>query len=163
MHVSLVVAMDENGLIGAGGGMPWHLPNDLRHFKKTTVGKPIFMGRRTHESIGKPLPQRENLVLSRDPDYQAVGCETVTSFEQARDLVAGYAEELAVIGGAQVYALTLPMAQRIYLTRIHEVFEGDTWFPEFEPGEWAQISCERKPADEKNPYEHSFIELHRRG
>lgn len=163
MEISLVVAMDENGLIGAHGGMPWHLPSDLRHFKKTTLGKPIFMGRRTHESIGKALPGRENLVLSRNAAYQAVGCRVVTSFEQVCDSMRNCAEEIAVIGGAQVYALTLPLAHRIYLTRIHDRFEGDTWFPEFNREEWQQIDCKRQPADDKNTHAHSFIELQRRG
>lgn len=163
MHISLIVAMDENGLIGAKGSMPWHLPADLRHFKQTTMGKPILMGRRTHESIGKPLPGRENLVLTRDPGYRASGCQTVGSFEQAQDFLGGRAGEIVVIGGAQIYALALPVAHRIYLTRIHAVFDGDTWFPEFNSEDWETLSCTYRAADAKNPYSHSFIELLRRG
>lgn len=165
MKISLIVAMDENGLIGANGGMPWHLPNDLRHFKRTTMGKPLFMGRRTHESIGRALPGRENLVLSRDETYQAKGCHTVTSFQAAQDLVRRQsgksAQEMVVIGGAQVYTLALPEAHHMYLTRVHGAFTGDTWFPDFDAGQWQQVSCERHPADDKNPHAHSFIELRR--
>jgi len=162
MKISLVVAMDENGLIGADGAMPWHIPNDLKHFKKTTMARPILMGRRTHESIGRALPGRENLILSRDENYKAQGCQVVTSFEQARDAVREHNEEIAVIGGAEIYALALPLAQRIYLTRIHAAFQGDTWFPEIDLEDWEQVSCERQPADEKNTHAHSFMELHRR-
>lgn len=162
MRISLIVAMDENGLIGAGGGMPWHLPDDLRHFKRTTMGKPIFMGRRTFESIGRALPGRDNIVLSRDPDYRAEGCRTVTSFKQARELVCGQTNEIVVIGGAQIYALALPKAHRIYLTRIHELFEGDTYFPVLDCDQWEQVSRERVAADARNPYPHSFIVLRRR-
>lgn len=162
MRISLIVAMDENGLIGAEGGMPWHLPNDLRHFKNITLGKPILMGRRTHESIGKPLPKRENIILTRDADYRAADCQTVTSFEQGCDLVRDHAEEIIVIGGAQIYKVALPIAQHIYLTRIHDAFEGDTWFPEFQREDWQQVSCERRPADDKNQHAHSYIELRRR-
>lgn len=154
--------MDENGVIGHEGGMPWHLPNDLRHFKSVTLEKPILMGRRTHESIGRALPKRENLILSRDSGYQAEGCHTVTSIEQGCERVRERAQELMVIGGAQIYQLALPIAHRIYLTRIHAAFEGDTWFPSFEQNDWKEVSQERHSADEKNPHAHSFIELHRR-
>ena len=163
MKISIVVAMDENGLIGADGGMPWHLPHDLKHFKTTTMGKPVFMGRRTHESIGCALPGRENLVLSRDENYQAPGVIPVKSFEQARELMRGAAQEIMVIGGAQVYGLALPLAHHLYLTRIHASFEGDTWFPEFDASDWQQISSQHYEADAKNAYAHSFIELQRRG
>ena len=163
MKISIVVAMDENGLIGADGGMPWHLPHDLKHFKTTTMGKPVFMGRRTHESIGRALPGRENLVLSRDENYQAPGVIPVKSFEQASELMRGAAQEIMVIGGAQVYGLALPLAHHLYLTRIHASFEGDTWFPEFDASDWQQISSQHYEADAKNAYAHSFIELQRRG
>ena len=163
MRVSLIVAMDENGLIGAEGGMPWHLPNDLRHFKKTTLNKPILMGRLTHESIGRALPGRENLILSRDCKYTAPGCRTVTSVDDAQRLLHNQSEEIVIIGGAQIYALALPLVQRMYLTRIHDVFEGDTWFPHFELEAWEQVSSLHQPADAKNSHAHSFIELRRRG
>ncbi|MES1943835.1 Dihydrofolate reductase [Salinisphaera sp. PC39] len=163
MRISLIVAMDENGLIGAAGGLPWRLPADLRHFKQTTLGKPILMGRRTHESIGRPLPERDNIVLSRDPDYRAEGCRTVTSFAEARGAAreAG-APELMVIGGAQVYAMALPKAGRIYLTRVHDAFDGDTHFPDIDFEEWEQIERHRYAANERNPYPYSFITLRRR-
>lgn len=163
MRISLIVAMDENGLIGAGGSLPWHLPADLGHFKRTTVGKPILMGRRTHESIGRPLPERDNIVLTRDPDYRADGCTVVTSFGEARSHAreAG-AAELMVIGGAQIYALALPKARRIYLTRVHDAFAGDTYFPDIDFEEWEQIERHRYPGSERNPYPYSFITLRRR-
>ena len=161
MRISLVVAMDDNGLIGADGGMPWHLPADLRHFKRTTLGKPILMGRRTLESIGRPLPGRSNLVLSRQADYRPEGCTRVVSLAAARDLLAGDHDELMVIGGAQVYALALADAQRICLTRIHATFDGDTWFPDFDLRAWREVSREHRAADAKNPHACSFIELRR--
>lgn len=163
MRVSIIVAMDENGLIGADGGMPWHLPADLRHFKKTTMGKPILMGRRTHESIGRPLPGRDNLILTRDPDYRAEGCHVFTGLADARAHAReSGAKELMVIGGAQVYALALPKAKRLYLTRVHDAFQGDTWFPDIDFEEWEQIERHRYPAGERNLHPYSFITLRRR-
>lgn len=157
--ISLIVAMDENGLIGADGDLPWRLPNDLRHFKRTTMGKPILMGRRTFESIGKPLPGRESLILSRR-GYRAEGCRTVASLDQALE-AAGDSEELMVMGGAQVYAAALPLARRIYLTRIHDRFKGDTWFPDFDETDWDQLARQDHAADAENPHAHSFILLQR--
>ena len=158
--ISIIVAMDENNLIGANNRLPWHLPNDLKHFKRNTVGKPILMGRRTFESIGRPLPERVNLVLSRDAGFVAAGCHTVRSLDEAL-AHAGDAAELMVIGGSQLYALALPRTQRIYLTRVHGRFTGDTWFPELNEGEWDIVEQSPQVADERNPYAHSFLVLER--
>jgi dihydrofolate reductase len=159
----LIVAMDENGLIGAGGSLPWHLPADLRHFRKLTMDKPILMGRRSHESIGRPLPGRDNLILTRDPDYRAEGCRVFTGLADARAHAReSGAKELMVIGGAQVYALALPKAKRLYLTRVHDAFDGDTWFPEIDFEEWEQVERHRYAANERNPHPYSFITLRRR-
>lgn len=155
--------MDQNGLIGAGGDLPWRLPEDLRHFRRKTVGKPILMGRRTFESIGRPLPKRDNLVLTRDASFAAEGVRRVGSFREARDAArAAGARELVVIGGAEVYALALPRVDVIYLTRVHDVFEGDTYFPGIDFEDWEQVARERHPADAEHPFAYSFIELRRR-
>lgn len=161
MILSLIVAMDEDRVIGRDGAMPWHLPADLKHFKETTLGKPVIMGRKTFESIGRALPGRRNIVLSRNPEYGAEGCETVASLEDALALCAG-ADEVMVIGGEKVFAETLPLADRIYLTRVHGHFHGDTRFPAFDHDEWEVAHIHNRPADERNPYPLTFIELHRR-
>lgn len=163
MRVTLIVAMDENGLIGANDGMPWHLPDDLRQFRKRTLHKPILMGRRTFEAIGRPLEKRDNLVLTRDDRFAADGVQRVAGVGAALDWAHDHgARELAVIGGAQVYALTLPRADRIYLTRVHDAFSGDTWFPPIDWNEWVEEHRERHPADDKHAQAYSFIELRRR-
>lgn len=159
--ISLIVAMDKRGLIGRDNGLPWHLPNDLRHFKEVTMGKPILMGRKSYESIGRPLPGRQNIVLTRDSQWQADGVDVTTSLEDALAL-AGTAEEVMVIGGAEVYALALPMAKRLYLTRIDAEFEGDTWFPALDLKQWDEIRSEVQQPDVKNPWRHRFITLERR-
>lgn len=127
MILSLIVAMTEERVIGKDNKLPWHLPEDLKRFKKITMGHPIIMGRKTFESIGRPLPGRENIILSRDPAFRVEGVKTVTSFAQA--LEACKTEEAFVIGGSAVFAEALPMAERIYLTLIHRHFEGDCYFP----------------------------------
>jgi dihydrofolate reductase len=156
-RVSIIVAMDENGLIGARNGLPWRLPNDLRHFKRSTLGKPVLMGRKTWESLGKPLPERQNLVMSRDTALHAPGAKIVRTLEGALRLAeADGFEELMVIGGAQVYALALPRAEKLYVTRVHGHFEGDAWFPALDWSEWIRESAEPQPVDEKNPHPHTF-------
>lgn len=164
VHISLVVAMDANGLIGAGGGLPWRLPADLKHFRRKTVGKPILMGRRTFESIGRPLPGRENLVLTRDSGFDAGGTHRVASLDEALNWAheGGFAE-LAVIGGAQVYALALPRVERLYLTRVHSAFDGDTHFPAIDWREWCEVEREDRAADDRHAHDFSFIELRRVG
>lgn len=161
-EITLVVAVAENGVIGAKGGMPWHLPADLRHFKQLTYGKPVLMGRRTWESIGKPLPGRRNLVLTSDPEWEAAGAERVSSLDEAlAQAESDGAAELMVIGGAAVYRLALPRATRIYLTRIHASPEGDTHFPDFDESAWEQVACRERPADESTPCDLTFFTLER--
>jgi dihydrofolate reductase len=161
--VSLVVAVADNGVIGAEGGMPWHLPADLAHFKQLTVGKPVLMGRLTWEAIGKPLPDRLNLVLTRKLDWHADGARRVPSFIEALRVAreAG-AQELMVIGGAEVYRQALPSAGRIYLTRVHAEPWGDTLFPELDPEEWHEVGRRERLSDERNPWDLTFVVLERR-
>lgn len=160
--VSLIVAMAQNGVIGRGNALPWRLPEDLRRFKAATMGKPILMGRKTFESIGRPLPGRVNLVLTRDAAWSAPGALVVHSLEQAL-VRAGAAPELMVIGGAEIYRLVLPFARRIYLTHVHADVAGDTYFPAFDPAQWVDVACEARPADEHNAHAVSFLMLERRG
>lgn len=140
-RISLIAAVARNGVIGLDGGMPWHLPEELRHFKATTMGHPLVMGRRTFESIGRPLPGRRTVVVTRDPSWQHPGVETAHSFAEAISL-AGPADEVFVAGGAQVYAEALPFAHRLVLTEVHAEPEGDTWFPQWSPQEWREVSRE---------------------
>ncbi|MFB2888443.1 MAG: type 3 dihydrofolate reductase [Aeromonas veronii] len=157
MKISMIAAMAHDRVIGKDNQMPWHLPADLAHFKRVTLGKPVLMGRKTFESIGRPLPGRRNLVISRNPDYQAEGIEVVGSVEAALALLAGSSvEELMVIGGGHLYAEMLPSADCLYLTRIDLAVEGDTRFPAFDDGQWQRVDCESHPADEKNPHPYSF-------
>nr|WP_305120721.1 type 3 dihydrofolate reductase [Aeromonas sp. JL9] len=153
----MIAALAKKQVIGKNNLMPWHMPADLAHFKRVTLGKPVLMGRKTFESIGRPLPGRRNLVISRNPDYQAEGIEVVGSVEAALALLAGSSvEELMVIGGGHLYAEMLPSADCLYLTRIDLVVEGDTRFPAFDDGQWQRVDCESHPADEKNPHPYSF-------
>lgn len=160
MNVSLVAAMDRNRVIGMRNDLPWRLPADLRHFKRVTMGHPVVMGRRTWESIGRPLPGRTNIVLSRQPGYRARGAAVVGSIEAAR-AAAGECDELMIIGGARLYGEVLAEADRIYLTEIHAEFEGDAYFPELNQDEWLCVSREDFERDEKNPYDYSFTVLER--
>ncbi|MGN5011352.1 type 3 dihydrofolate reductase [Aeromonas veronii] len=163
MKISMIAAMAHDRVIGKDNQMPWHLPADLAHFKRVTLGKPVLMGRKTFESIGRPLPGRRNLVISRNPDYQAEGIEVVGSIEAALALLAGSSvEELMVIGGGHLYAEMLPSADCLYLTQIDLAVEGDTRFPAFDDGQWQRIACESHPADEKNPHPYSFETWQRR-
>ncbi|OOG24784.1 dihydrofolate reductase [Thioalkalivibrio denitrificans] len=159
MKLSLIVAVDRNNLIGRNNQLPWHLPADLAFFKRTTMGAPMLMGRKTWESIGRPLPGRTSIVITRDPDYRAEGAIVVHSIDEALR-AAGEASELFVIGGAKLYKDALQRADRIYLTRIDHAFEGDTWFPEIGP-EWKEVHREEHAPDEKNPYPYAFITLDR--
>jgi len=159
-RLSAIVAMAENRVIGKNNQLPWHLPADLQHFKTLTTGHPIIMGRKTHESIGKPLPHRTNIIITRDPTYRANGCLIATSFEAALQHATA-TDEIFVIGGAEIYRHTLPYLQRIYLTIIHHAFEGDSFFPEFNSTEWKETARDYHAADEKNAYAYSFITLER--
>lgn len=160
MKISIIVAMDSNGVIGKDNELPWHLPADLQHFKKTTMGKPILMGRKTWESIGRPLPGRTNIVITRDSDYQADGCIVVSSIDAAM-AAAGEQDEVMVIGGAEFYRQVLPRADTLYLTRIHASFDGDVVFPGLRASDWREVERSDQSADEKNPHDYSFIRLER--
>ena len=161
MTVSLVVAASTNNVIGRDGGLPWHLPDDLRHFKRITTGKPVIMGRRTYESIGRPLPDRHNIVMTRDPGYVADGCDAVSSVAEALD-VAGDANEVMVIGGEQVYRDFLPRADRIYMTRVQAEVQGDAFFPGIDGNGWRLVSVEHHAADEKHEYPFEMMVFERR-
>ncbi len=156
----MIAAMDEARVIGARGALPWHLPADLRWFRRVTMGKPIVMGRATYESIGRPLPGRRNIVVSTRPGLAIEGC-TVAPDLDAAIAAAGDAREIMVIGGAQLYAAALPRARRLYLTRLHARFAGDAWFPELDAARWRTISREDHPAGEGEPCAYSFEILER--
>ena len=161
MTISLVVAASSNNVIGRDGGLPWHLPDDLRQFKRLTTGKPVIMGRTTFESIGKPLPDRHNIVMTRDPDFAADGCDIVSSISEALDLV-DESEEAMIIGGGQVYLDFLPLADRIYLTRVQADVEGDTHFPDIDEAEWRLVSSEHHAADDEHRYAFDVMVFERR-
>jgi dihydrofolate reductase len=158
--LALVVAMDQQGVIGKGGTLPWRLPADLKHFRAITWGKPVVMGRKTHESIGRPLPGRKNIVVSRDPDYSSPGCSVVHSIEQALAHIQA-AAEVMIIGGAALYAETLPRAHRIYLTEVHAEFDGDVHFPAYDRTAWRERERVDHSADAVNLYPYSFVLLER--
>ena len=157
-ELSLIVAMDNNRLIGSHNNLPWQLPADLAFFKRTTMGKPIIMGRKTFASIGRPLPGRRNIVIARDSGFSAEGCEVANGVQAALSLCSD-AEEVMLIGGASLYQQTIDQATQLYITRIHHSFEGDTWFPEFDLTVWQQASLEDHEADHSNPYAYSFIKF----
>ncbi|MBB6444601.1 dihydrofolate reductase [Bacillus benzoevorans] len=154
--ISFIVAMDKNRVIGKDNQLPWHLPADLKFFKKTTMGHPIVMGRKTHESIGKPLPGRENIIVTRNEYYHPEGCTVIHSPAELKSLEAEKQEEVFVIGGAEVFNTVFPIADRLYITVIEHEFAGDTNFPEFDESDWTLVSSEKGETDEKNPYEYSF-------
>lgn len=152
----MIAALAENCVIGLDNKMPWHLPADLKHFKATTLGKPIIMGRKTWDSLGRPLPGRLNLVVSRQPDLQLEGAETFSSLDAALVRAQQWAreqgvDELMLIGGAQLYAQALSQAQRLYLTRIEANPEGDAFFPSFDAAEWQRVESEEHPAEGDTP------------
>jgi dihydrofolate reductase len=148
--VSLIAAMANNRVIGKENQMPWHLPADLGHFKTVTLGKPVIMGRKTYESIGRPLPGRRNIVISRNSDYKLEGCETAVSLEDAMAMVHEV-EELMIIGGGHLYSQAMPLADRLYLTFIDLNVDGDTQFPEFDHLALTEVKREKHLKDEKKP------------
>jgi dihydrofolate reductase len=159
--VELLVAVAENDVIGRGNRLPWRLSADLRRFKALTLGKSVLMGRKTYESIGKALPGRTNLVLTRSPAFHAAGCTVLGSLQQARDF-AGAGAALMVIGGAEVYRQSLPYTARIHLTLVHaRVPHGDTFFADWRGPEWRESCRERHAADERNDFDYSYITLER--
>jgi dihydrofolate reductase len=159
--VSIVVAMDERGGIGHAGGLPWHLPDDLRHFKQLTLGKPILMGRKTWDSIGRPLPGRENIVITRQPGFVAAGATTVASFPAALQ-AAGDVPETCVIGGAEIFRQALPATDLVHLTLVHATVEADTRLAPFDPREWVETAREPHRADSRHAFDFSFVTLQRR-
>jgi dihydrofolate reductase len=160
MKLSLIAAMSENRVIGHENRLPWHLPADLQHFKTITLGKPVLMGRKTWESLGRPLPGRTNIVITRDSGYVAEGCVVAHSLEEAVR-AAGEAAEVMVIGGAQLYRQALPLADTLYLTLVHAEFQGDTRFPAWQPKDWRETARIDHVADDRNPHAYSFITLER--
>jgi dihydrofolate reductase len=152
---SLIVARAANGVIGRDNGMPWHLPADLAHFKRTTMGRPVVMGRRTWESIGRPLPGRRNVVVTRIVNYSAPGAGVVGSLEEAWRVLAD-ADEVFVIGGGQIYAEALPGADRVYVTEIGAAIEGDTRFPDLDPADWKETALGEHAPDERNAHHLRF-------
>ena len=164
IDLALIVACAENGVIGRNNALPWHLSEDLQYFKRVTMGKPIVMGRKTYEAIGRPLPGRTNIVISRDPDYCAEGIKSVTSLAAALELAEQIAliddaTELMVIGGAQIYAEALPIADRLYLTEVHAEVEGDAYLPPIDWSQWQEVRRQGFAAEGPNPYDYSFVVL----
>ncbi|ESU30233.1 hypothetical protein G3A_23025 [Bacillus sp. 17376] len=156
--ISLIWAMDENRVIGYHNQLPWRLPEDLKFFKRVTMGHPIAMGRKTYESIGKPLPGRENIVITRDENYGPEGCTVIHSIEEMLAYaIENKSEEIFVIGGAEIFKEVLHHADKLYLTMIHHQFEGDTFFPVFDIDKWELESREIGLTDEKNPYDYEFL------
>jgi dihydrofolate reductase len=165
MKIALVVAAARNRAIGLNNKMPWHLPEDLKYFKRVTMGKPVIMGRNTFESIGRPLPGRPNIVISRNADYKAEGITLVNSLDAALQAAAKLlppgVDEVMVIGGAQIYAQALAQADRLYLTEVDAEPEADAFFPAIERAEWRESARESHAACERNPYAYSFVVLER--
>lgn len=167
MKLAIIVAQASNRVIGVNNKLPWHLPEDLRYFKQVTMGKPIIMGRNTFESIGRPLPGRENIVISRQSNYAPNGVKVVDSLDVAYELAESIGlvngiDEAMVIGGAQIYEQALPKAERLYLTQVEAEIDGDAWFPEFQQNDWKEVGRENFSAEGPNPYNYSFIVLDRK-
>ncbi|MGR3764741.1 dihydrofolate reductase [Rossellomorea sp. NS-SX7] len=160
--ISFIVAMDSNSAIGKNNELPWHLPADLAFFKRVTMGRPIVMGRKTFDSIGKPLPGRENIVVTRDEQYKANECTIIHSVDEISEIDGGSEKEMFVIGGAEIFKQAFPFADRLYITLIEEEFEGDTYFPPIDLEEWNLTSREKGPKDDKNPYDYYFLTYDRK-
>ena len=161
MIISLIAAMGKNRVIGNKGKLPWHMPADMKYYREKTEGKPIIMGRKTFDSMdNKPLPNRTNIIITHDMDYKAEGAIVVHSADEALK-AAGNAEEVMIIGGSHIYKEFLPRANRVYLTVIDGVFEGDAFFPKYEITEWKEISYEEHERDKDNPYDCRFVVLER--
>ncbi|MFD1707214.1 dihydrofolate reductase [Siminovitchia sediminis] len=154
--ISFLWAQDENGLIGNQNKLPWHLPADLKYFKKITMGHPIVMGRKTYESIGKPLPGRTNIILTTDLSYQAEGCLIFHTKEELLDWIDNDKSEVFITGGSEIFKLFMDQADRLYVTKIKGVFKGDTYFPDINWEEWRLLSSEKGPKDDKNPHDYEF-------
>ena len=159
--ISLIVAVAENNIIGRDNDLIWHLPRDLKHFKETTSGHHIIQGRKTYESVGKPLPNRTNVIITRDKNYKAEGCVVVHSLEEALE-VSKNDPEAFITGGGKIYEMAMPLVDRIYLTKVHHSFEGDTFFPEINMEEWTETDRRDFEPDEKNKYPFSILILDRK-
>lgn len=172
MIISLIAAASENNVIGNSGTLPWHLPADMKHFRALTEGCPVIMGRKTYESIlrlrsghsvGRPLPKRRNIVISRRAGFVVPDCELVGSLEEALRVVrTPHPSEVFIIGGGEIYRQAMPLADRIYLTRVHAMCEGDAFFPEVSGEEWKEVGREEHEADRENPHAYVFITYERR-
>jgi dihydrofolate reductase len=161
---SIIVAKSENNVIGKDNDLVWKMPADLKHFRSTTTGHFIVMGRKTLEATEKPLPGRTSIVITRQEDFRAEGCLVVHSLEEAYELGRKYGqEEVFILGGGEIYKQAMESADKIYLTEIKETFEGDTYFPEVDPEVWKETSRVEHKADEKNPHDYAFVEYERRG
>lgn len=167
MTISIIAAVANNNVIGNKNQLPWKLPADMRHFRELTMGKPVIMGSLTYESIGRPLPGRDNIVLTKDPEYKAPGCKIACSLDEALALAENsemgqQAREAMICGGASVYRQYLPRADRMYLTLIEADFEGDAFFPEFDMQEWEEEERTCREPDQNNKYKYSFLTLKRK-
>ncbi|MCC8410009.1 dihydrofolate reductase [Mucilaginibacter sp. UR6-1] len=160
MTTSIIVAIAQNHAIGKNNQLLWHLPTDLKHFKNTTSGHTVIMGRKTFDSVGKPLPKRRNIVITRQ-NISIEGCEVVSSVEDALALCAGE-DEVFIVGGAEIYKLAMPLTDKIYLTIVHHDFEGDTYFPEIDYSQWNETARTDYEADDKHAYAYSILTLERR-
>lgn len=158
--LSIIVAVADNGVIGSGNQLPWRLPDDLKRFKALSLGKPIVMGRKTYDSIGRPLPGRLNIIVSRQRDLQIAGCQVVSSLQEAI-AAAGTAAEIVIVGGADIYRQVLPQVTTIHLTRVHADIAGDVHFPKLEQNEWREVAREYHPADERHAHAFTFSTLAR--
>ena len=156
MKVAIIVAMDKQGLIGRDNDLPWKISADLKYFRQITMGKPLVMGRNTHESIGRPLPGRKNIIVTSNAKYHVDGCTAVQSLEEAFH-ACGDAEEVMVMGGASLYKQLLPKADKLYITQVNAELDGDTWFPHWDKNQWQEISKEDHLADDMNQYPYSFV------
>jgi len=161
MLISFVAAMSKNRVIGKNNKIPWSMPADVRHMRKMIEGKPLIMGRKTHESIGRPLPDRKNIILTRDKSYKSKGCIVVHTQEEALKAAEG-AEEVIIFGGEEIYRMFLPKANRMYLTIIDAEVEGDAFFPEYDKKEWKVVEKKEHKADEENKHDYTFITLQRK-
>ncbi|WP_070119277.1 dihydrofolate reductase [Bacillus marinisedimentorum] len=154
--ISFLVALDRNHTIGKDNDLPWHLPEDLRYFKNVTMDHPIVMGRKTHESIGKILPGRENIIVTRNREYECGECTIAHSAGEVLEMERKSGDEYFVIGGAELFNSFFPYADRLYITYIEEFFEGDTFFPDYDKNDWSLLSEEKGIKNEKNPYDYYF-------
>ncbi len=162
MTISMIAAMGQNRVIGRDGNLPWHLPEDFKFFKRKTQGHPVIMGRKTFDSMGKPLPGRHNIVITRNRNLKITGADVVDSLEEALKLVEPSAGETFIIGGSEIYRQGLTVADRIYLTLVHEKFDGDAFFPEFDESNWKVVHREEHEADDRNPHPFTFVTYERR-